>query len=285
MTSHYAKPSSSEAQSHREQIKTHNAYSNFINSLSSPSTRHSYSMYLFRFLALPQYADKTLSQILQMNPKILEADIIENIISMREKEGLSSSSTSLFLAYLHHFFSINDVILNRKKINKFIGEHQSKHEYRSYTVDEISRLLYLQEERGAAIVLLMASTGMRVGALPRLMLKHLKKRTINETAETYVYQITVYANSPKSRYITFCTPECAMAIDSYLEMRQRHGESSLKRDKNGNWVPDDTPLIRRQFDKTKPHFIYSMESPITRQKYQKRLEKSFDFLKLHGNTI
>jgi hypothetical protein len=112
----------------------------------------------------------------------------------------------------------------------------------------------------------MASTGMRVGALPRLKLKHLKKRTIDcDTAETHVYQITVYANSPKWKYITSCTPECAIAIDGYLEMRQRHGESSLKRDKNGNWGPDDTPLIVRQFDKSKPHFTYSMKSisPVT----------------------
>jgi hypothetical protein len=116
----------SQSQLLQEEIKSHNAYSNFINSLRSPSTKHAYSMYLFRFLALPPYTGKSLDQILQINSKILESDIIENIITMREKEGLSSSSTSLFLASVNHFFSINDVILNRKKINKFIGEHQSK---------------------------------------------------------------------------------------------------------------------------------------------------------------
>jgi integrase len=223
-------------------------------------------MYLFRFLALPPDTGKSLDQILQINSIILESDIIENIITMREKEGLSFSSTNLFLASIYHFFSINDVILNRKKISKFIGEHQTKHEYRSYTADEISRLLSLQDERGTVIVLLMASTGMRVGAIPDLKLKHLKKMTIGgEHTETYVYKITVYANLPKSKYITFCTPECATAIDVYLEMRQRHGESSLKRDKNGNWIPNDTPLIVRQFDKTRPHFIYHTKSigPVT----------------------
>lgn len=32
-------------------------------------------------------------------------------------------------------------------------------------------------------------------------------------------------------------------------------------------------------------YLYAMKSPVTRQKYQKRLEKFFDFLKLEGNTI
>lgn len=31
--------------------------------------------------------------------------------------------------------------------------------------------------------------------------------------------------------------------------------------------------------------LYAMKSPVTRQKYQKRLEKFFDFLELTGNTI
>lgn len=256
----------SQSQSEHEDIKNHIAYRNFITSLRSASTKHSYSMYLFRFLALPQYKDKTIDEILQTNPKILEGDIIENILLMRQNEDLSYSSTSLFLASLHHFFSINDVILNRKKINKFIGDHQSKHEYRSYTIDEISRLLSLQDERGSAIVLLMASTGMRVGALPDLKLKHLKKWTIDaDTPTAYVYQITVYANSPKSKYITFCTPECAKAIDVYLEMRKRHDESSLKRDVNGNWIPGESPLIIRQFDKSKPYLIHPIKpiNPVT----------------------
>jgi integrase len=32
-------------------------------------------------------------------------------------------------------------------------------------------------------------------------------------------------------------------------------------------------------------YLYAMKSPVTRQKYQKRLEKFFDFLELEGNTI
>ena len=80
--------------------------------------------------------------------------------------GSSNSTVSVHLAALYHFFSINDVIINRKKLAKSLGEQENKYEYRFYTLEEISSLLSLCDERGKAIVLLMASTGMRVGALP-----------------------------------------------------------------------------------------------------------------------
>lgn len=241
----------------KAEIKNHIAYRNFLNSLKSPYTKNTYSIFLNRFLSLPQYKDMTLDELLQTSPKILEADIIEHIVNMKEKENLSYSSLSLFLAAMYHFFTINDVLINRKKIAKFIGDHENKQEYRPYTTEEISRLLSLQDERGRVCILLMASTGMRVGALPLIKLKHLKKWIVDHSGN-YVYQITVYGNSSKSRYTTFCTPECAKAIDEYLKMRKRHGESSLKVDpESGNWTPGDTSLIIKQFDKTQPDALYS----------------------------
>ena len=72
--------------------------------------------------------------------------------------------------------------------------------------------------RCKAIVLLLASTGMRIGALSELKIKHLTK-----ISEYNLYQVTVYENT-KDEYNTFCTPECAKAIDDYLEYRKTSGE-------------------------------------------------------------
>ena len=66
------------------------------------------------------------------------------------------------------------LFLNKKKIQRLKGDNVSKFEYRNYTADEITKLLSICDDRGKAAVLLMASTGMRVGALPDLKLKHLK---------------------------------------------------------------------------------------------------------------
>ena len=63
---------------------------------------------------------------------------------------------------------------------------------------------------------------------------------IKMDGEYNLYKITVYANSRKDRYYTFCTPECAKAIDSYLDSRSRFGEV----------LKPSAPLIREQFDVT-----------------------------------
>jgi hypothetical protein len=101
------------------------------------------------------------------------------------------------------------VILNKRKINKFKGEYVTQFDFRSYSTDEISNFLSVCDERGKVAVLLMASTGMGVGALQDIKLKHLKRINVDNQG-TYVYRVTVYANFPKYKYTTFCTPECAI---------------------------------------------------------------------------
>ena len=52
-----------------------------------------------------------------------------------------------------------------------------------------------------------------------------------------LYKIIAY-NDEKEEYVTFCTPECASAIDSYIEYRKREGET----------IGPDSYLIRDEFD-------------------------------------
>ncbi|MGH9926598.1 MAG: site-specific integrase, partial [Nitrososphaeraceae archaeon] len=77
------------------------------------------------------------------------------------------------------------------------------------------------------------STGMRMGAITGLQIGHL-----NKIPQYHLYKIIVYAASRKNRYYTFCTPECASAIDSYLAYRKRFGDP----------LKPTAPLIREQFD-------------------------------------
>lgn len=48
---------------------------------------------------------------------------------------------------------------------------------RSYTYEEIGKMLEVADERMRAVILILASTGIRVGALPFIKLRNLK--TIN----------------------------------------------------------------------------------------------------------
>jgi integrase len=133
-----------------------------------------------------------------------------------------------------------------------MSDSENKYEYRSYTTEEIRRLLSICDERERAIVLLLSSTGIRVGAVHPLRLKDLKRWKIDKQ-DAYIYQIQVYSSSSKYRYYCFCTPECAVAIDNYLELRQRYGENLIKTE-NG-WAPQNAHLIIRAFNRKSFDFI------------------------------
>ncbi len=109
-------------------------------------------------------------------------------------------------------------------------------------------LLSVCDERLKMMVLLMSSTGMRVGALPNIKLKHLQRQEIDKQG-THVYQITVHVNSKKDRYTTFCTPECAQAIDTHLNLRKQYDENLKQHPDSGNWLTSETNLIIRSFNR------------------------------------
>jgi site-specific recombinase XerD len=92
------------------------------------------------------------------------------------------------------------------------------------------------DERERVIILLFSSTGMRQGALPELKIGHFKY-----TEQYGIYEITVYKGF-KEEYKTFCSLECASAINSYLDFRKRYGEK----------ITEDSYLIRKQFDRQNP---------------------------------
>ncbi|PWU81739.1 MAG: hypothetical protein DLM72_05415 [Candidatus Nitrosopolaris wilkensis] len=102
-----------------------------------------------------------------------------------------------------------------------------------YNTNQIRRLLEVCDDRIKVMVLLFASTGMRLGALPTLKMRNFRSVNIENDKQIKLYQITIYEGEPEE-YITFCTPECSAAIDSYLSYRERSDEK----------IVPNTPLIR-----------------------------------------
>ena len=142
---------------------------------------------------------------------------------------------------------MNDITLNRKKISRFIGKKNVKaglgsDKSKAYTRDQIAQILAVADERIKAIILLLTSSGIRIGALPGMKLKHLVAECGNKSSSSNdwnssnrsnIYRISVY----DGEYFTFCTPEAKKAIDEYLQYRERCGEK----------LSPDSPLIREQF--------------------------------------
>ena len=161
--------------------------------------------------------------------------LIQYISALRNKK-LTSSAINGRLYPVFHFYEMNDIVLNKKKIKMFQGEFIKRARDRAYSHEEISRILNVSDLRMKVMVLLMASSGMRVGSIPSLRLRNLEKRDQHDK----VYKIIIYENSGDEYYTFFGTPECASFIDLYLDYRHKNGE---KLDK-------DSFLIRDQFDIT-----------------------------------
>ena len=177
--------------------------------------------------------------MLDYKPSVIESKIIDYIEHLKERK-LSYSAIQVSCSAIFHFFDINDVNLNTRKIKRFLPQDESDHYStldRPYSVDEIERILSKCDIRSRVIILLMASTGMRIGGLRELQLGDIKKM-----GEFSLYIIWVYNRSKKDRYYTFCTPECAVAIDAYLDYRKSFGEE----------LKDKSPLIREQFNIDNP---------------------------------
>src|SRR5215207_367557 len=212
---------------------TGQSYSNFIEAVHSPFTRYSYRNSLSLYMQYKKVVSCDL--LLQEDPRLAQQRLIDYIIYMREELKISAATINTRIAPIKKFYDTNDIELKWKRIKSYVGRSKSKNNRkdRPYTHYEIAKMLEKADQRGRVAILLMASAGIRVGALPSLKIRDLQR------VEKYsIYKISVYENEPEE-YTTFCTSECASAIDSYLEYRQRHGERPLK---------EDAPLIREEFD-------------------------------------
>jgi integrase len=207
------------------------SYVQYVNALHSQKTKEHYTIALIDFL---KYAKMGADQLLELEPKKLQAILISYIVDMKDNRKLSPNTMKGRVAALKTFFQLNDFEgINWFKVKKYIGEFYRKAEDRPYTRDEIKKLVETAHTiRDKAIILLLASSGMRKGAIIKLQLKHLKI-----VDEYNIFLIDVYKQA-REHYCTFCTPEARKAIEDYLNWRAKLGEK----------LTPESPLFREQFD-------------------------------------
>jgi integrase len=211
-------------------------YRMFYNSFRSEQTRDVYTLYLKKYMefqGLDFFSCET-------NPRAIEQQIIDFIIKMKER-GRGYGTLHNYVASILSFYKINDVVLNATKIMKFMPEQKRVND-RAYTHQEISKMLEIADERMRVVMLLLASTGMRIGAIPELCIGLLldtdphtddqDNKNAHTSKKVIVYQAT------REEYYTFITHECKKAIDVYLDFRKRYGEKLSR----------NSLLVREQFD-------------------------------------
>jgi hypothetical protein len=199
----------------------------YFSSISSPYTQRLYRTYLSKYLAF--HGMKNVSELLTKDHKEIESQIINFIISSKEK-GMKRGAISNYVTPVLSFCKINDIMVNTAKVNRYMPAQVKSKKTFGYKHEQIQSLLDIADER-MRLVILLASHGLRIGAIPGLNVG---------SCEEYkdLYKITVYENEPEE-YIVFSTSELKKEILSYLSMRRRYGEV----------ITNASPLVREQFDR------------------------------------
>jgi site-specific recombinase XerD len=229
---------------HEGKTTNPSVYDNFVNALRSPETKRVYVNSLKRYMRHVKLTSPDQLFHDRITPKVIEAHLIDYVMSLRQ-DGIAYATIQHLMAPVFTFYQLNDVIVNRKKVHRYLGERKRVVKDKAYTIEQIGQALQNADQRMRMIILILASTGCRIGALPGLTLGNLTK-----LPDVGLYKITFYEGT-NNEYYSFCTRECASTgIENYLNYRQRCGEKLAFNQSTNSWEPADTPLIRLSFDAT-----------------------------------
>ncbi|MGI0042377.1 MAG: tyrosine-type recombinase/integrase [Nitrososphaeraceae archaeon] len=224
--------------------------------IPSNQTREVYQRYFNRFLDYIKIKDRQV--LLDFSPKVIKQMIADYILYLHEKRNVKRDSIKVQLSAILRFFQINndEFHLTTRNFQRDLPPNESTSspygDDRPYTTEEIALTLQSCDLRTRVAILLLCSSGMRIGALHSLQIGDLTTVRINNSNN--IYKIQVYART-RDKYYTFCAPECYSTIaDYYLADRKRCGEK----------LNDKSPLIREQFNAENPFTINSPRFVSTR---------------------
>lgn len=205
------------------------AYRNFERGLrkKAQATKENYRWCIKTYMKWAGAA--TPDDLLQGDNVAIEDKIMLYIDQATQKEKLASGSIRMKLSALRLFYGMNRRPLSWEMIDQTVQDSEARKD-RAYTKEEIRKILSVADIRVRAIVLLLISSGVRLGGLPRLKVSSLKPFE-------NIYMVRVYEDTDDF-YYTFCSPEARAAIDDYLELRWKAGEERKP----------DSPLFRLEFD-------------------------------------
>ena len=220
-------------------------FDNFMYALKSKDVKRQYPSLLEKFLdflRLGGNIEQKCRELFKLGvdqPVMLQWHLIKYCILQRERverKEISEGTLRNYLKPIKLFFDMNDISLPWKKITKGLPSPKQAADDRCPTIEEIEKLLLnFQDRRLKVIVLVMISSGIRVGAWNWLKWKHLKPIYDENNDELLAARLDVYAGE-RDEYFTFVTPEAYKALQEYMDFRELHGE----RISENSWLIRDT---------------------------------------------
>jgi hypothetical protein len=119
-----------------------NAYRNFLIHIRNPTTRAAYVSRLRKYLQYCQ-TDSYDDLLYDGNIKQIQERIEDFLIHIQNPDycKIRPGTVAFYLVSIRFFYTMNDIVLNWKKIAKVLPAPRKTTDDRPYTVTEISKLL------------------------------------------------------------------------------------------------------------------------------------------------
>jgi integrase len=232
-------------------------------------TEASIETYRFIWNSIQKTLNKSEDKLLALPPKELEKQVIE-YVSILKKENKAPTTIQLRLTAFEFVCSMNDILLNWKKLKKMIPEKIKPTGSETWKDQDIRNMVkHAGSKRNITIVYCFASLGPRVQALADVKIKDI----------TFIEDCTLvmlYAGTPYE-YPAFITPEGTKALKHYLDSRD-------------NLTPE-SPLLAHVYDNGKHLSVISIQAimirilskfPNSRKKINPKVNERYNIQITHG---
>ncbi|MHA1581978.1 MAG: tyrosine-type recombinase/integrase [Candidatus Baldrarchaeia archaeon] len=194
-------------------------YAKYVWKRSRSSEALRTSLYVIKdFLNFANKDPKTLIEEIK-EEKINIVEVLNNYIDTLffKRKVKPSTIRSARIPYIKTFLKKNGVSFDDDELE--YPSDFSESQDRIPTKEELREFLNVLDLKVKLAVLLMATSGLRIGVLPKLKIKH-----IDFESEPVKITVPAWINKSKFSYFTYTTPETAKILKAYLEERKKRGE-------------------------------------------------------------
>jgi integrase len=205
---------------------------NFLLGFRSLATRESYLKKLRLFSRFSSLCFEEIVAMAKNDPKGLE-QVIFSFVDWMKGRGVGGSTIRQHVQAIKHLLVMNDLenSLGWEKISRLMPRARKIGLDRAPTKEEMRKLLEHADIRMKALILLLSSSGIRIGSVEHLRWRHLQE--VVHDGKRFAKLIVPEAKGGTG-YATFITPEAYEALLEYKKLRESEGEA----------ISPDSPLIR-----------------------------------------
>jgi hypothetical protein len=223
-------------------IQSVNPMFNFLYALKAPESKRQYPRRFEMFLDFLKLEGNLNTKALYLYNKAksdtqwLQDSFMQFIEYQKERVAngkIAVNTISNYYKATKLFCEMNNIIINWKIISKGIPSGKKAANDRSPTIEELQKITEYPDRRIKAIVYVMISSGIRLGAWDSLKWKHVIQRKDKE-GNTIAAKLIIYPGDHEE-YFTFISPEAYHALEEWINLRKNYGEEI-----NGeSWVMRD----------------------------------------------